>query len=709
MFSNLRKLIFLGIWGVFIEAVPEGMGQDTEPPSLPDVTSKTDISLTEDNLDQLLELAEKNVAQLAQVRVGPGLTGSPSLDTPVSTVSRQETTVGKSPWAVFVITNEMIRRSGAKTIPDVLRMAPGVEVTQLDSNKWAIAIRGLNWRFSNELLVQIDGRSVYTPLFNCVFWDEHQLLLEDVERIEVIRGPGASVWGSNAVNGIINIITKRPKDTQGAYVESGTGTYQKGFAGVRYGGGNGNDFQYRVYGNWFERGDGYRPDGLAHDAWRQVRTGFRSEWQADSDNIVTLQGDYYNGYCGDQGNIPVFSFTPPYWETFFNTTRISGGNALLRWAHEIDDDRDWALQIYYDRTERHWLDYHLSEVRNTFDCDYDYRFPLGERHKFVAGFGYRNTHSDTENSFLFGMIPPQRSDYRVSYFVQDQIELQEDLWYLTLGSKFENNSWSGFEYQPTVRLLWAPDKKRAIWGSVSRAVRTPSQAEQNVYAVLTPWIPVPVYPLILGNPDAQAEDMLAWELGYRSQVTDRFSWDIAAFLYDYRDKTVLQSLPYWIPGPVPGTWFIPYQFVNLGAGKSYGFEVTNSFAATPQWKLRSSYSFLVLEFDPVVNSSSPEEFEAQTFRNEFYLSSSWDLGAHWELDMTGRYVEGIKTSVGNVPSYIVGDIRLAWRPHKNFEWSVVGRNLYDGIAHQEAINDTIFNNFSTGVRQEVYTQLIWRH
>jgi iron complex outermembrane receptor protein len=347
--------------------------------------------------------------------------------------------------------------------------------------------------------------------------------------------------------------------------------------------------------------------------------------------------------------------------------------------------------------------------------DFDYRFPLGERHKFVTGFSYRNTHSDTHNRtvpfggqdfVVMGVLPEKRSDYRISYFAQDQIELKEDLWYLTLGSKFENNSWSGFEYQPTVRLLWAPDKKQSVWASVSRAVRTPSQAEQNAYAVLLPWGPyIPVFPYVYANPEMKAEELLAWELGYRSQVTERYSWDLAVFLYDYTNKSIVQ----WSGAPQPGpggSWLVPLHFTNGGAGQAYGFEITQNYAVTDQWKLLGSYSFVVLEFDPVVGSTSPEEFERQTPRNEFYLSSSWDLGRRWELDMTGRYVEGIETSVGNVPTYIVGDIRLAWRPHKNFEWSVVGRNLYGGNAHQEFISDTFFNNFYTEVQQEVYTQII---
>ncbi|MBN2024613.1 MAG: TonB-dependent receptor [Pirellulales bacterium] len=705
------------LFGVLIVAWLSAPTAAEEPGVAP---APPEASADATDLDNLLKMAETDVSQLAQVKVGTA-TGAATLGTEVSTVARQQGTIGRTPAAVFVITNEMIRRSGAKTVPDALRMAPGVEVAQLDSNKWAIAIRGLNWRFSNELLVQIDGRSVYTPLFNCVFWDEQELLLEDVDRIEVIRGPGASLWGSNAVNGIINIITKKAQDTQGVYVESGVGTYQQGFAGFRYGAARGTDFHYRVHGKWFERETGYRSDGRASDDWRQAKIGFRSEWKASSDDTFTFQGDCYNGYDGDQGARPVYA--PPFHEYTNTRTRIGGGNALVRWHRRLDEESDWNLQLYYDRTQRHWLDLDLAEDRNTFDLDFDYRFPLGKRHSFVTGFGYRDTHSDTLNQITsmfplpgtmvtMGMIPAKRSDYRVSYFIQDRIALAEDRWYLTVGSKFEHSSWSNFEYQPTIRLLWAPDERRAAWGSVSRAVRTPSQAELNASGVILPWGVPPnpgmgVFPYVKGNPDMKSEELLAWELGYRSQVTERFSWDVSVFLYEYRNKSVTYYGGPWEPGP-GGTALVPIMFANHGVGKVYGFELTKNYAVTERWKLMGCYSFLSLDFEPILGSTSPEELERQTPRNQYYLSSSWDLGARWELDMTARYVEGINTGTGDVPTYVVGDVRLAWRPSKHLEWSVVGRNLYGGSSHQEFLKDDFFNNFYTEVQQEVYTQIVWR-
>ena len=297
-----RVCILGGLLASLLISVSLAQGETAPEAPLPrsDETTPSNASAEPGSLDKLLDMADKDVGQLSEVRVA-GATGSASLDMPVSSVSRQESTVGKSPTAVFVITNDMIRRSGAKEIPEVLRMVPGVDVAKIDSNKWAVSIRGFNGRFANKLLVRIDGRDVYTPLFAGTFWDVQDVLLEDVERIEVIRGPGATVWGANAVNGVINIMTKTAKDTKGAYVEAGGGNYEKGFASARYGGQIGDDLSYRLYGKWFDRAPGYSPGGETFDAWNQGRGGFRMDWNVSPDDAMTFQGDYYNGYSGDQG------------------------------------------------------------------------------------------------------------------------------------------------------------------------------------------------------------------------------------------------------------------------------------------------------------------------------------------------------------------------------------------------------------------------
>jgi iron complex outermembrane receptor protein len=677
-----------------------------------DAAGKADPDSASSKLDKLLDLAEKDLGQLSQVRVS-GMTGSPSLDTPVSTVSRQPSTIGRTPAAVYVVTNEMIRRSGAKTIPDVLRLVPGVNVARIDANTWSISIRGFGWRFSNKLLVQIDGRTIYTPLFGGVYWDEQDVLLEDVERIEVVRGPGATVWGSNAVNGIINIVTKNSKDTQGTYVESGTGTEELGYVNMRYGGGNGNDLHYRFYGKWFERGPGVSTDALpAWDDWRQARGGFRMDWDAGEDDKITFQGDYYNGYSGDKTRQPLF--VPPYYQVMKDTAHESGANALLRWTHEIDEESNWAAQVYYDRMAHRWIDLNTLEDQDLFDFDFQHQFPGGDRHEWIWGCGYRHIRDRGGTSVAFTVIPPSRNYKIISYFVQDRITLVEDKWFLTMGCKFEHNDFTNFEYQPTVRLLWAPDDKRSIWGAVSRAVRLPARGELNGLVIQAPEItfPVPVYPTFYGNPDLISEDLIAYELGYREQTTENFSWDLALFLYDYRH---LQIAEIGTPVPGPGGGFLlPIHDINAMACKSYGFEWTANYTINPRSKILGVYSFLVVDIPPLLPNQAYSSNREKNPRNQFSLQFSRDLGQNWELDLIGRYVDSLPASyvmgtvnVG-VPSYFVGDVRLAWKPNKRFEWSVVGRNLLAG-AHPEYDKDGIFNVFSTEVQQEVYTQIIWRH
>ena len=269
---------------------------------------------------------------------------------PVSSVSRQDSTVGRSPAAVFVITNDMIRRSGAKTIPEVLRMVPGLEVAQIDSNKWAVSCRGMNGRFADDLLVQIDGRVVYDPLFSGVFWDVQDVLLEDVERIEVIRGPGATVWGLNAVNGVINIITKSAKNTQGVYLESGGGTHEQAFSSVRYGGQISDNCFYRVYGKWFDTSPYFSPDFDATDQWQQVRTGFRMDWHASVDDTITCQGDFYDGYSGDDSLFATF-LPPDFTALEHDSTHVQGDNILLNWHRVLGEKSDWTALVYFDQSD----------------------------------------------------------------------------------------------------------------------------------------------------------------------------------------------------------------------------------------------------------------------------------------------------------------------------------------------------------------------
>lgn len=652
------------------------------------------------DLDSLLEAAETDVSQLTRVKVA-----APALQEVVSTVSRQASTVGRSPAAVFVITEEMIRRSTATSIPELLRMVPGVQVARIDANKWAISIRGFNHRFANKLLVQIDGRTVYTPMFAGVFWDVQDVLLEDIERIEVIRGPGATIWGANAVNGVINIITKQAKYSQGVYVRGGVGTEERGFSAARVGGRLADNAYYRVYGKQFERDTGWADDDNAHDDWRQARTGFRVDWEPNCCDLVTLQGDFYNGYSGQRGYLP--SLTPPYTTILDNDARVAGGNLLYRWTHVIDEHEDWALQLYYDRTERHLLRQRFAENRNTVDVDFQHRFPLGDCHSLIWGFGYRFTEGTIRDGFPIEFDPDQRADDLFSYFVQDEITLSKDLLYLTVGSKFQHNDYTGFEIQPTARLLLTPNERQSIWASVSRAVRTPSWAEDDVRVTLAPQFPFgpdPVFPTVFGQRGVESEVLTAYEFGMRAQPTDRFSWDLAVFLHDYEDLVAVRpGLPF--PGP-DGFLRVPGFVDNLVDGQAYGFELAATYQVTPCWRLYGAYTFLRIHLNPnpaVIADSAIGN--GRNPRNQLYLQSSWDLSPRVQFDLMGRYVDCLPA--WEIPSYFMLDARLAWRPTRHLEWAVVGRHLTDSH-HPEFGPDDFTGTVATQVQREVYTTLTWR-
>ncbi len=668
-----------------------------ESPSVASADSAPADSPKGDDFDSMLKLAEQDVSKLTEVKVSHAASAG-SLNAEVSTVSRTPSTVGKSPAAVFVITNEMIRRSGAMSIPEVLRMAPGVNVAKINSNEWAVSIRGFNGQYANKLLVQIDGRSVYTPIFAGVIWPAQDVLLEDVERIEVIRGPGASVWGANAVNGIINIITKNASETRGAYAQVGGGTYERGFVNARYGGQISADADYRVYGKWFERGPGVPSFGEPFDDWRAGRGGFRIDWDPGRTGTdhVTFQGDTYRTAVGLQEVLPVTTF--PFSQLTQVDKFYSGANVLSRWTHTIDDEREWQFQTYYDHTvidDRNRANF--VDERHTIDLDFQDRFPLGDTHKIVWGAGYRITMDrDIAPGFPIGFTDPRQTVQIASCFLQDEIQLVPERWSAILGCKLLHNTYTHFEYQPTARLLFTPDERRSAWASVSRAVRIPSRAEETILVALPPPFPAPIFPQYRGNNSLVSEELLAWECGYRAQPVDPFSWDLALFFNQYNN--LIGLLPPGTPELAPFGAVIPLVLANTQRAQSYGFELGSNLDISERWRLRGAYSFLQIEF-----LGSANEAEGLSPVNQFYLQSSHTLSNNVDLDLIGRYVDNLPA--GNVPAYLVGDVRLAWHRGPNVELFVVGRGLFDGGHHEFG---GPLASITTGVPSEVYGGLTIR-
>lgn len=376
-----------------------------------------------------------------------------------------------------MISQNDIQRIGATSIPEALRLAPGIDVARIDANKWAVSARGFNGRFANKLLVLIDGRNAYTRAFAGVYWENQDVMLEDVERIEVIRGPGATLWGANAVNGVINIITKHSADTQGGLLVAGAGNQEQGFGAFRYGGELNKNTTARAYVKGFKVNENTNEMGAnAGDDWGKVQSGFRMDSQATPNDAITLQGDAY------YSNINQYSIVPqtaaPYQNSFNEDIESFGGNLLVRHQHTFSSTSDYSLQVYYDFYQRD--EFYLKETRHSLDIDFQHRFALLGWNDIVWGVGYRYNHDDFRSSYITTLTPPSRNDQLFSAFIQDEITLIDNTLWLTLGSKFEHNDYSGFEAQPTARLMWAPHYQHRLWASISRAVRTPSRAEQNM-------------------------------------------------------------------------------------------------------------------------------------------------------------------------------------------------------------------------------------
>jgi iron complex outermembrane receptor protein len=634
------------------------------------------------------------------------------MDIEITSVAKKSQKLSEAAAAIFVITQEDIRRSGATSIPEALRMVPGLEVARIDANKWAITSRGFNGRFANKLLVLIDGRTVYTPLYSGVYWDMKDTLLEDVDRIEVIRGPGAALWGANAVNGVINIMTKGAKDTQGALVVAGTGTEEQGFGSLRYGAKLGQDIFSRVYVKYFDRDSGVFPSGEdGADEWDVLRAGFRMDWQGSGPDALTLQGDIYDGEAGV--TVVTKSFDPYVPPTFDEDDDISGANLLGRWKHTVSDTSEIALQVYYDRTERNGAI--LDQIHDTFDLDLQQQFTLGKRHEIVWGLGYRFVSDNIENTFYGSWDPDSRDDDLYSGFVQDDITLIKDQLRLTLGSKFEHNDYTGSEIQPNGRLMWTPREGHSIWTAVSRAVRTPSRTEEDGRlntTVLPPGSLLPLFPgygvvSLFGDGDYESEELLAYELGYRVQPTDQFSVDIATFFNDYSNlRTLEPANPFLEVSPSPAHLVFPFTADNKMDGEAYGVEVAADWRASDWWRIQASYTYLQiqLELDRDSGDTLSESAEGESPHHQVSLRSSMDIVSDVALDLWVRYVDDLPSQ--DVDSYFTLAVRLGWKLDRNVELSVVGQNLLDN-QHPEYKPEFI-DTIPTEVERGVYGKVTWQ-
>ena len=625
----------------------------------------------------------------------------------VTTVSRKSESLSGAPSAIYVVRQEDIRRSGVNSLPEVFRTVPGMGAAQANSHQWAITVRGFNSIFANKLLVLMDGRTLYTPTFSGVYWEETDTVLEDVDRIEVIRGPGATLWGANAVNGVINIMTKTARETQGVLISGGGGAEERGFGTVRYGGQLATNVYYRVYGKYSNRDEFTLTDGSgAGDDWWKSQGGFRLDWEPSEANTTTLQGDYYHGEL--DGQVFRLSLSPfGAFPTKFHG-HGEGANVLGRWTHTFSAESDLSAQVYFDRTDRSFGI--GSEIRETFDLDTQHRFHLGPRHEIVWGAGYRYSADDETQSSDYTVSDPKLGLQLFSAFAQDQFILIPDRFNLTVGTKIEHNDFTGFELQPSARLAWTPHERHAFWAAVSRAARTPSRSERGVGFYLEPPVQIsdfrlPILVRAMGNPDFGSEELLAYEIGYRVQAHDRLTLDAAAFYNVYDHLAAATALPAELRFSPEPHLFVPATYQNDLFGESYGAEVSAVWQPLDSWRLRGGYSLLKQNFHtrgPVRSFS--EDGEHYDPQQQFFVWSDTDLGRHVEWGIGFRYVDD-RRMLG-IPDYTALDTRLAWKPTPHCELAIIGRNVLD--PHHREAAPQIISASKVQVDRAVYAKLTLR-
>jgi iron complex outermembrane receptor protein len=633
----------------------------------------------------------------------------------VTSVSKKEEKLSEAPAAVYVLTQDDIHRSGATSIPEALRLVPGLDVARIDAHTWAISSRGFNGEFANKLLVLIDGRSVYTPLFSGVFWDVQGPMLEDVDRIEVIRGPGATLWGANAVNGVINIITKSAKDTQGWLLSGGGGNQDRGFGEFRYGGSHGEDLHYRLYGTYFDHADSEMlGGGNGRDGWQQGRGGFRTDWQPSRDNQLIVQGDAYVGNEGQDNRVA--TVTPPYTQQLTQDTEVSGGDVLSRWTHTLANGSEIKLQTYFDETVRDTAI--ITDNLKTFDVDLQYDRQIGSRQEVISGLGYRLEDEAIKNSQTI-MFNPNHTDRQLfNAFIQDAVTLIPEQLKLTLGTKLEYNDFTGFEVEPSGRISWTPTIHQTVWAAVSRAVRTPADYERDSRIQLQTIPPGGLFPgsppaLVTaeGDPSFESEDLIAYELGYRVRPCERVSLDFATFYNEYsRLGTIMTGTP--IAGTPPPVYLVvPETFGNDSSAQTYGLEAAGNWQMLDWWRWQSTYTWLHVQLH-VDDASTPipEIQPGGSPQQQFSMRSLMDLPHQIQLDAALRYVDRLtitpvtSSTVLHVPQYFSLDLRLGWKPTKNVELSIVGQDLLQG-EHLEFA--PTLQSQTTEVGRSIYGKITW--
>jgi iron complex outermembrane receptor protein len=618
----------------------------------------------------------------------------------ITAASRREQRVEDVPAAVFVLTQDDIRRSGMRTLPELFRLVPGVQVAQLTSSNWAISIRGFNDQFSNKLLVLIDGRSTYKRAFSGTFWDAEDLFIDDIDRIEVIRGPGASVWGANAVNGVINVVTKPAKDSRGLLVRLGGGGFDRGQASARYGGSlKGAD--YRVYSQWTTRGD-TRPAGATPgDTWTAFTSGARLDWTRGVHDW-TIDGSMRAGEGRTLWKLPS-SAVPDLAPRTDVTSSFRTGNVLGRWTRRGDDGS--TLQVQSSATILRRTDI-ATVAEDTFDADLQYHRLFAKRHDVVAGGGYRFTRVAVGNTFAVAFEPPVAHAAVTSMFAQDDIALAKSF-KLSLGSKFEHDTLSGWGLQPTARLMWAPAPNHHLWLAASRALRTPSLADVFV-TVRAIAIPGPLTTVIgtVGNPDYKAEALNDLEAGYRVELGSSVTFDTTVFRGRYKGLASAEPLaPVVISAGGSPYLFVAKMAQNTLRADTSGVEIAAHMTPTPAWRLDASYSAFRLTARPDAASQDPRS----ALNNGRAPAHQWQVHSavrvHPRIEANAALFRTGALRTLDVPAYTRADARIEVTLTKHLSAIGVGSNLFRS-AHAEYASDQIVVR---GIPRSFNLQLVWKY
>lgn len=630
----------------------------------------------------------------------------------ISVVSKKEENFTQSDAAVFVLTHDDILRSGATSIPEALRLVPGFQVARIDANKWAVSTRGFIGRFSNKLLVLIDGRAVYSSLFSGVFWATQDILLEDVDRIEVIRGPGATLWGANAVNGVINVITRHSEETQGLLFFASAGTEERLSSAIRYGSRKGDRLSYRGYSKYTQRDAFVYSDGSrAADGWELFQGGFRADWENSPSNPMTLKADYYIGNLGH--HMETIAPNPVRTVSYDFSGHVTGWNALFHSQKIFSNASVLNIQSYFDQFVRN--ESIVKGYINTLDLEVDYLFDIGRRNQMICGIGFRRIADRYDPSFAMDLSSSSKTQYLYSAFFQDDFQIINNRMRLTLGSKFEHREWTGFEYQPNFRILMTPNPLHTGWFAISRAVRTPSRAERNgrhlAYMERSELLSIPVVYGFQGNPDFKSESLTAIEAGYRYTPVNHLFVDLAVFSNHYDDLASVGLVSIQsIPPDDPEYILALTESDNKVRGYIVGFESLLEWKVATNWRLQFSYTYSKTQMQYFADGTGAyvdqvANIEGQIPRHQGFIRSFIDIPKGIRLDCNLRFMD--KLPELGVRSYVNCDLRLGWQINKKVHLSLTGQNLMR--AHVlEFIPELTYTSFAE-IQRGIYTKLTISH